>query len=125
MDALEGKEHRMAEDGRYCYVPVQHHVTLGEIVEDLKVFKRMPETLYIPEIPNGSFEKKLYSTYLSYLPKDRISYNFRSNVDNRGSFTELLRTKNNGQISINVAKPGIVRGEHWHNSKWEIFMVVA
>jgi len=124
-DALEGKEHRCGENGQYCCVPVQHHVTLGEIVEDLKIFRRMPETLYLPEIPDGSFEKKLYSTYLSYLPEDRISYNFRSNVDNRGSFTELLRTKNNGQISVNVAKPGIVRGEHWHNSKWEIFMVVA
>ncbi len=136
MDALEGKEHRCEygedgvtpkadENGKYCYVPVWHHVTLGEIVEDLKMFERMPKTLFMPEIPEGTFEKKLYSTYLSYLPESKISYNYRSNVDNRGSFTELIRTLSCGQVSINVAKPGIVRGQHWHNSKWEIFIVVS
>ena len=121
-DALEGKEHR---EGNYCYVPVTHHVTLGEIVDLLQSFKLMPGSLYIPSIPDGSFAKKLYSTYLSYLPAEKISYGFKSNVDNRGNFTELLRTLDHGQISINVAKPGITRGEHWHNSKWEIFIVVS
>ena len=121
-DAMEGKEHR---EDKYCYVPVSHHVTLGEIVDLLQSFKSMPESLYVPSIPEGSFAKKLYSTYLSYLPVEKISYGFKSNVDNRGNFTELLRTLDHGQISINVAKPGIVRGEHWHNSKWEIFIVVS
>ena len=121
-DAMEGKEHR---EDKYCYVPVTHHVNLGEIVDLLQSFKAMPGSLYIPSIPDGSFAKKLYSTYLSYLPADKISYGFKSNVDNRGNFTELLRTLDHGQISINVAKPGIVRGEHWHNSKWEIFIVVS
>lgn len=121
-DAMEGKEHR---DDKYCYVPVTHHVTLGEILDLLQSFKQMPESLYIPSIPDGSFAKKLYSTYLSYLPVEKISYSFKSNVDNRGNFTELLRTYDHGQISINVVKPGIVRGEHWHNSKWEIFIVVS
>ena len=121
-DAMENKEHR---EDKYCYVPVTHHVTLGEIVDLLQSFKSMPDSLYVPSIPEGSFAKKLYSTYLSYLSVDKISYGFKSNVDNRGNFTELLRTFDHGQISINVAKPGIVRGEHWHNSKWEIFIVVS
>ncbi len=133
-DALEGKEHHCRfeglqavaeEDGRYCYVPTTHHVTLGEIVELLKSFEAMPRTLCIPAIPSGSFAKKLYSTYLSYLPEEKISYTFHSNVDNRGNFTELLRLADCGQVSINVAKPGITRGQHWHNSKWEIFVVVS
>jgi UDP-2-acetamido-2,6-beta-L-arabino-hexul-4-ose reductase len=121
-DALEGKEHR---NGDYCYVPISHKVTLGEIIEHLKVFKQMPETLLMPEIPDGSFVKKLYSTYLSYLPPEKMIYSFNGNVDNRGNFTELIKTANCGQVSINVAKPGITRGEHWHNSKWEIFIVVS
>ncbi len=124
LDALEGKEHR-SDDGRYCYVPVSHHVTLGEIVDLLQSFKCMPASLYLPSIPEGSFAKKLYSTYLSYLPAEKMSYRFKSNVDNRGAFTELIRTVDHGQVSVNVAKPGITRGEHWHNSKWEIFIVVS
>ncbi len=122
LDALEGKEHR---DGEYCYVPTTHNVTLGEIVDLLLSFKTMPETLYMPSIPSNSFAKKLYSTYLSYLPAEKMCYGFNSSVDNRGNFTELIRTLDHGQISINVAKPGITRGEHWHNSKWEIFIVVS
>lgn len=140
LDALEGKEHRCeyqkdslhsgleaAEEptGRYCYVPVTHHEALGKIIELLKSFKQMPETLFMPELPGDSFAKKLYSTYLTYLPPDKMIYHFRSNVDSRGNFTELIRTLNCGQVSINVAKPGITRGEHWHNSKWEIFIVVS
>ena len=121
-DALEGKEHR---NGDYCYVPISHKVTLGEIVGHLTTFKQMPETLLMPEIPAGSFVKKLYSTYLSYLPPEKMIYSFNGNVDNRGNFTELIKTANCGQVSINVAKPGITRGEHWHNSKWEIFIVVS
>ena len=133
-DCLEGKAHRCEfegasavadPNGRYCYVPVTHKATLGEIVDLLGSFKSMPETLVMPEIPGGSFAKKLFSTYLTYLPENGISYPFKSNVDNRGSFTELIRTPSSGQISINVAGPGIVRGEHWHNSKWEIFIVVS
>lgn len=140
LDALEGKEHRCSYSetgdydvteamsdpvGRYCYVPGTYHVTLGEIVNLLHSFEEMPHTLYMPEIPEGSFEKKLLSTYLTYLPKEKIVYSFRSNVDSRGNFTELIRTLNCGQVSVNVAKPGIIRGEHWHNSKWEIFIVVS
>ena len=134
LDALEGKEHRCEydgleaipnESGRYCYVPVTHYATLGEIVEILQSFKEMPATLIMPEIPANSLAKKFYSTYLSYLPVSKMSYGFKSNVDNRGNFTELIRTMNCGQISINVAKPGITRGQHWHNSKWEIFIVVS
>lgn len=134
LNALEGKEHRCEyeglktvprQDGSYCYVPNTHHVTLGEIVRLLQSFRSMPETLLMPEIPADSFAKKLYSTYLSYLPKEKICYTFCSNVDNRGSFTELIKTLNCGQVSINVAKPGIIRGQHWHNSKWEIFIVVS
>ena len=133
-DALEGKEHhcefdgldvKPSETGRYCYVPVIYTATLGEIVDLLDSFKAMPTTLYMPSIPNGSFAKKLYSTYLSYLPAEKMAYTFKSNVDNRGNFTELIRTFDHGQVSINVAKPGITRGEHWHNSKWEIFIVVS
>lgn len=124
LDALEGKEHR-CDDGTYCYVPTSHHVTLGEIVDMLQSFKEMPISLYLSSIPQGSFAKKLYSTYLSYLPAEKMSYRFKSNVDNRGVFTELIRTADHGQVSVNVAKPGITRGEHWHNSKWEIFIVVS
>lgn len=122
LDALEGKEHRK---GLYCYVPLTYRVTLGKIVDLLQSFKTMPESLIIPSIPKKSFEKKLLSTYLSYLPAEKICYSFKSNVDNRGNFTELIRTMNHGQVSINIAKPGITRGEHWHNSKWEIFIVVS
>ncbi len=122
---LDGTVPVPAEDGRYCYVPTTHRVTLGEIVELLQGFKAMPSTLFMPEIPEGSFAKKLFSTYLTYLPPEKMAYSFRSSVDNRGNFTELIRTKNNGQVSINVAKPGITRGQHWHNSKWEIFIVVS
>ena len=121
-DALEGKEHR---DGDYCFVPTTHKATLGEIVELLQSFEQMPKTLFMPAIPEGSFAKKLYSMYLSYLPVSKMSYGFSSNVDNRGNFTELIRTSEHGQVSINVAKPGVTRGEHWHNSKWEIFIVVS
>lgn len=133
-DALEGKEHRCEfdgldvtpdENGKYCYVPTTYKETLGEIVDLLQSFKAMPETLIMPEIPKESFAKKLYSTYLSYLPPEKMCYSFKSNVDNRGTFTELIRTANCGQVSINVAKPGITRGEHWHNSKWELFIVVS
>ncbi|MCI9296575.1 MAG: SDR family oxidoreductase [Lachnospiraceae bacterium] len=140
LDALEGKEHRCdytkdelhngleaqpSSTGRYCYVPITHNATLGEIVNLLNIFKSMPENLVMPEIPEESFAKKLYSTYLSYLPVSKISYHFKSNVDSRGNFTELIRTLNCGQVSINVAKPGVTRGQHWHNSKWEIFIVVS
>ncbi len=134
LDAMEGKEHRCDyisdkpeanDNGKYCYVPTSHNVTLGEIVDLLKTFKSMPKTLYVPSIPDGSFAKKLYSTFLSYLPASEMSYGFKSNVDNRGVFTELIRTLDHGQVSVNVAKPGITRGEHWHNSKWEIFIVVS
>lgn len=133
-DALECKEHHCEFDGldvvpnpqgRYCYVPITHKATLGEIVDLLESFKAMPTTLYLPSIPDGSFAKKLYSTYLSYLPAEKMAYTFKSNVDNRGNFTELFRTLDHGQVSVNVAKPGITRGEHWHNSKWEIFIVVS
>ena len=134
LDAMEGKEHRCDyisdkpqenDNGKYCYVPTSHNVTLGEIVDLLNTFKSMPKSLYVPSIPDGSFAKKLYSTYLSYLPVSEMSYGFKSNVDNRGVFTELIRTLDHGQVSVNVAKPGITRGEHWHNSKWEIFIVVS
>lgn len=134
LDAMEGKEHRCDyssdkpeenDNGKYCYVPTLHNITLGEIVDLLNTFKSMPKSLYVPSIPDGSFAKKLYSTYLSYLPVSEMSYGFKSNVDNRGVFTELIRTLDHGQVSVNVAKPGITRGEHWHNSKWEIFIVVS
>ncbi len=134
LDALEGKEHHCEYEGtepvanasgRYCYAPVTHHVTLGEIVDLLNSYKKMTDDLIVPEIPEGSFSKKLFSTYLSYLPQEKMIYNLKSNVDNRGSFTELIKTVSNGQVSINITKPGITRGEHWHNSKWEIFIVVS
>ena len=132
--ALEGKEHHctfdgietvLCENGRYCAAPVTHKVTLGEIVSLLESFKAQPQTLTVPEIPKGSFAKKLYSTYLSYLPKEKASFPLKMNVDARGSFTELLRTEKCGQFSINISKPGITKGQHWHNTKWEFFIVVA
>ena len=110
--------------GRYCYCPVTHKVTLGEIVELLKSFAEQPKTLMIPEIPAGSFAKKLYSTYLSYLPKEKVAFPLKMNVDERGSFTELVHTLNSGQVSINISKPGITKGQHWHNTKFEQFIVV-
>ena len=131
---LEGKEHRCEfdglevlpkADGRYCYAPVTHKVTLGRIVELLNEFAAQPTTLTIPEIPSGSFAKKLYSTYLSYLPKEKVAFPLKMNVDQRGSFTELVHTLNCGQVSINISKPGITKGQHWHNTKWEFFIVVA
>lgn len=112
------------DDGRFCYIPVTHTVTLGRIVELLYTFKKQPETLMMPEIPEGSFEKKLYSLYLTYLPKDKFKYSLKMNVDDRGSFTELMHTLNAGQVSINISKPGITKGQHWHNSKCEQFIVV-
>ena len=140
LDALEGKEHRCEyprdekqdgmtpveyPTGRYCYAPVTHKATLGQIVYFLESFQAVPETLIIPEIPQGSFAKKLYSTYLSYLPQGSMIYDLKMNQDNRGSFTELLKTSSCGQVSVNIASPGIGKGNHWHNSKWEIFIVVA
>ena len=134
LDALEGKaqyceyegvEAKGEKDGRYAYIPVTHKVTLGEIADTLEEFKTQPESLIIPEIPAGSFAKKLYSTYLSYLPKEKVSFPLKMNVDNRGSFTELLKTASCGQFSVNISKPGITKGEHWHNTKWEFFIVVS
>lgn len=134
LDALEGKEHRaefdgvdavITESGRYCAAPVTHKVTLGEIVDLLESFKAQPQTLVMPEIPNNSFAKKLYSTYLSYLPKEKVAFPLKMNVDARGSFTELLKTEKCGQFSVNISKAGITKGEHWHNSKWEFFIVVS
>jgi UDP-2-acetamido-2,6-beta-L-arabino-hexul-4-ose reductase len=134
MDAMEGKEHHCEFDGlevlpsalgRYCYAPVTHKATLGEIVDLLHTFHDQPQTLVMPEIPNGSFAKKLYSTYLSYLPKDKVAFPLKMNTDDRGSFTELLKTQNCGQFSVNISKPGITKGEHWHNTKWEFFIVVS
>ena len=110
---------------RYCYVPTTHKATLGEIVELLKSFAEQPKTMMIPEIPENSFAKKLYSTYLSYLPKEKVAFPLKMNVDDRGSFTELIHTLNAGQMSINISKPGITKGQHWHNTKWEFFIVVA
>lgn len=133
-DALEGKEHHCEfdsvnaiekENGRYCYVPTTHHVTLGEIVDLLETFKKQPESLIMPEIPNNSFTKKLYSTYLSYLPKDKVAFPLKMNIDTRGSFTEIIKTVNCGQISVNISKPGITKGQHWHHSKWEFFIIVS
>ena len=132
--ALEGKEHHcefegvetvMTENGRYCAAPVSHKVTLGGIVELLDSFKAQPKTLTMPEIPYNSFAKKLYSTYLSYLPKEKAAFDLKMNVDSRGSFTELLRTEKCGQFSVNISKPGITKGQHWHHTKWEFFIVVA
>ena len=112
-------------EGRYCYVPTTHKITLGGIVDLLKSFAAQPQTLMIPEIPANSFAKKLYSTYLSYLPKEKIAFPLKMNVDDRGSFTELVHTLNCGQVSINISKPGIIKGQHWHNTKWEFFIVVS
>lgn len=132
--ALEGREHRcrfdglepvFAADGEYCAVPVTHAVTLGEIADLLYSFRDQSKTLVVPEIPAGSFAKKLYSTYLSYLPADKAAFPLKMNVDARGSFTELLRTEKCGQFSVNISKPGITKGQHWHNTKWEFFIVVS
>ena len=134
LDALEGKEHHcefdgvrtvLCSDGKYCAAPITHHVTLGEIVDLLDAFKAQPNTLVMPEIPDNSFAKKLYSTYLSYLPKEKASFPLKMNEDARGSFTELLKTEKCGQFSVNVSKPGITKGQHWHHSKWEFFIVVS
>lgn len=134
MAALKGEEHRcefegvetiLTESGKYCAAPITHKVTLGEIVELLNQFKNQPATQLIPEIPYNSFAKKLYSTYLSYLPKEKVAFPLKMNVDPRGSFTELLRSEKCGQVSINISKPGITKGQHWHNTKWEFFIVVA
>ncbi len=134
LDALEGKEHRctfegidtiLCDEGKFCAAPITHKITLGEIVDLLYSFKSQPDTLLMPEIPKGSFAKKLYSTYLSYLPKEKASFPLKMNVDARGSFTELLRTEKCGQFSVNISKPGITKGQHWHNTKWEFFIVVS
>ena len=134
LDALEGKEHRcefdgvqtmLCDEGRYCAAPVTHHVTLGQIVSLLESFKAQPQTLTMPEIPVGSFAKKLYSTYLSYLPREKVAFPLKMNADARGSFTELLRTEKCGQFSVNISEPGITKGQHWHHTKWEFFIVVS
>ena len=134
LDALEGKEHHcefdgintvLCNDGKYCAVPITHKVTLGEIADLLDRFKSQANTLVMPEIPSDSFAKKLYSTYLSYLPKEKVSFPLKMNCDNRGSFTELLKTEKCGQFSVNISKPGVTKGQHWHNSKWEFFIVVS
>lgn len=132
-DLLEGKEQHcefdgaetvLHENGKYCCVPVTHKVTLGEIVDLLEEYKSQPHTLKIPDMPENSFSKKLYSLYLSYLPKDKFKYELKTNEDERGTFTEIIKTKNVGQISVNINNPGMTKGQHWHNSKWEIFIVV-
>ena len=132
--ALKNEEHHcefdgvdtiLTDNGKYCAAPITHKVTLGEIVDLLESFKSQPQTLIIPEIPYNSFAKKLYSTYLSYLPKEKVAFPLKMNVDDRGSFTELLKSVNVGQVSINISKPGITKGQHWHNTKWEFFIVVA
>ncbi len=134
LDALEGKEHHctfdgintvLCDDGKYCAAPTTHKVTLGEIVDLLDSFKAQTSTLVMPEIPDNSFAKKLYSTYLSYLPKEKVSFPLKMNCDDRGSFTELLKTEKCGQFSVNISKPGITKGQHWHHTKWEFFIVVA
>lgn len=134
IEALKGREHRcefegvdtvITPKGRYCCCPVTHKTTLGEIVDIIYSFAEQPKTLMIPEIPEGSFAKKLYSTYLSYLPKEKVAFPLKMNIDRRGSFTELVHTFGGGQVSINISKPSITKGEHWHNSKWEFFIVVA
>lgn len=134
LNALTNDEHHCSYDGldfipndtgKYCYVPTTHKVTLGEIVDLLELFKNQPNTLVMPEIPNNSFAKKLYSTYLSYLPKESTIFDLKMNKDDRGSFTELLKTENCGQFSVNISKPGITKGQHWHHSKWEFFIVVS
>ncbi|MCC8112481.1 MAG: capsular polysaccharide biosynthesis protein CapF [Bacteroidales bacterium] len=134
ISALKGQEHRcefdgldaiQSDNGRYCVAPVPHKVTLGEIVEMLGQFKAQPSTLLMPEIPEGSFRKKLYSTYLGYLPKEKAIFDLKMNVDDRGSFTELVKTFSGGQFSVNISSPGITKGQHWHHSKWELFIVVS
>ena len=134
LDALEGKAQRCnydavttvpCSDGKYCYVPVTHKVTLGEIADWLEMFRDQPKSLVMPQIPQGSFGKKLYSTYLSYLPAEAVCFPLKMNTDARGSFTELLKTENCGQFSVNISKPGITKGQHWHNTKWEFFIVVS
>lgn len=134
-DLLEGKEkycsfdvdgiEKLDDKGKYCIVPITHKVTLGEIIDLLEKFKEQPKTLMMPKIPDGSFAKKLYSLYLSYLPTDKFKYVLKMNVDDRGSFTELIHTQDCGQVSINISRPGITKGQHWHNSKWELFIVVS
>lgn len=133
-DLLENKEKHCEfvgvesienSEGRYCYIPITYKVTLGEIVDLLQQFKEQPKTLMMPKMPEGSFAKKLYSLYLTYLPTDKFKYDLKMNIDNRGSFTELIHTEDCGQVSINISKPGITKGQHWHNSKWELFIVVA
>lgn len=121
--ALSGKPN-LKDDG-YCYVPVEHKITLGEIVDLIYSFAKQPQELVIPEIPDDSFAKKLYSTYLSYLPKEKVAFPLKMNVDARGSFTELLKTEKCGQVSVNISKPGITKGQHWHHTKWEFFIVVS
>ncbi len=132
--ALEGKEHHcefdgintvLKQDGKFCAAPVTHRVTLGEIADLLKDFANQPKTLVIPEIPHNSFAKKLYSTYLSYLPEHKVAFDLKMNVDSRGSFTEMFKSDKCGQVSINISKPGITKGQHWHNTKWEFFVVVS
>lgn len=134
LDALEGKAHRCDYDGltpvagaqgRYCYAPVSHRVTLGELADLLYRFRAQPETLLLPRIPDGSFAKKLYATYLSYLPKEKVAFDLKMHADSRGSFTELLKTESCGQVSVNISKPGVTKGQHWHHSKWEFFIVVS
>lgn len=134
LDALEGREHHCEfegveaverADGRYCFAPVTHKATLGQIVELLEAFQAQPQTLRMPEIPAGSFAKKLYSTYLSYLPAEKAAFPLKMNVDDRGSFTELLKTEKCGQFSVNISRPGVTKGQHWHHTKWEFFIVVS
>ncbi len=134
LDAMEGREHRctfdgidtvLCDGGQYCAAPITHKVTLGEIVDLLDRFKVQTSTLVMPEIPYNSFAKKLYSTYLSYLPKEKVSFSLKMNEDARGSFTELLKTEKCGQVSVNISKPGITKGQHWHHTKWEFFIVVS
>ena len=133
-DLLEGKEQHCEFDGvetvfddhgRYCCIPVTHRATLGEIVDLLETFKQQPQTLLMPKMPEGSFAKKLYSLYLTYLPVEKFKYELKMNQDDRGSFTELLHTEDCGQVSVNISRPGITKGQHWHNSKWELFIVVS
>ena len=134
LDCMEGHPHRCeydgvnpvsAENGRYCFCPVTHKATLGQIVETLETFRDQPETLMMPAIPAGSFEKKLYSMYLSYLPKEKTIFDLKMNEDARGSFTEVLKTADHGQFSVNISKPGVTKGQHWHTTKWEFFIVVS
>ncbi len=134
LDTLEGKPHKCnyegltpisAENGKFCYAPITHKITLGEIVDLLESFKAQPKTLFIPQIPHNSFAKKLYSTYISYLPAEKAKIALPMNIDERGSFTELVKTLGNGQFSVNISKPGITKGNHWHNTKWEMFIVVS